>query len=151
MNPNELPPLSLFHHRIPLQIRFSDVDVLGHVNNTVYMAFYDTGKAAYMTAVLGRKISWKEVDTVIANINCAFVAPIFFGENIEVLTACTGIHDKSFHLLQMIVEKDSGQVKSVCETVMVCFDVKTQTSCHVSDEWKEKLQAFESHNLIIVK
>ena len=151
MNPNELPSLSLFHNRIPLQIRFSDVDVLGHVNNTVYMAFYDTGKADYMTAVLGRKISWKEVDTVIANINCAFVAPIFFGEKIEVLTTCTAIHDKSFRLLQMIRETESGQVKSFCETVMVCFDVKTQTSCHVSNEWKEKLQAFENRTLLINK
>ena len=151
MNPNELPSPSLFRNRIPLQLRFSDVDVLGHVNNTVYMAFYDTGKAAYMTEVLGRKISWKEVDTVIANINCAFIAPIFYGEKIEVLTACTAIHDKSFKLLQMIMESDSGQVKSICETVMVSFDVKTQTSVHLSDEWKAKLQAFEGRNLLIIK
>lgn len=151
MNPNEIPPLSIFKNRIPLQIRFNDVDVLGHVNNTVYMAFYDTGKAAYMTEVLGREISWKHVDTVIANINCAFVAPIFYGEKIEVLTTCIAIYDKSFKMLQMIRESETGQVKSLCETVMVSFDAKTQTAAPLSEEWKEKLQKFENKNLIATK
>ena len=30
-----------FRHTLPLQIRFNDVDTLGHVNNTVYFSFYD--------------------------------------------------------------------------------------------------------------
>ena len=53
MNPNNLPTLDLFHHRTPLQLRFNDVDVLGHVNNTVYFSFYDTGKAIYFSDVRG--------------------------------------------------------------------------------------------------
>ena len=79
MNPHELPPLDLFHHRTPLQLRFSDVDVLGHVNNTVYFAFFDTGKAHYFTAVRGELGDWKHVDTVISNVNCAFISSIVFG------------------------------------------------------------------------
>lgn len=139
MNPTEIPSIENFTNRLPLQLRFSDVDVLGHVNNTVYMAFYDTGKAAFMTEVLGRKIDWHEVDTVIANIDCAFIAPIFYGEKIEVLTTCIGIHDKSFRLLQMIRETEKNEVKSICETVMVSFDAKTQKAVALSDEWREKL------------
>lgn len=140
MNPNEIPSLSLFKHRLPLQIRFTDVDVLGHVNNTVYLAFYDTGKAAFMTEILGREIHWKDVDTVVANIDCAFMAPIFFGEDIEVLTTCTSVHEKSFRLLQMIRERNTEEVKSICETVMVSFDPSTQKAATLSDEWREKLR-----------
>lgn len=139
MNPSELPPISLFTHKMPLQIRFNDVDVLGHVNNTVYMAFYDTGKASFMTEILGRKIDWTDVDTVVANIDCAFIAPIFYGEDIEVLTCCRSIHDKSFKLLQMIRESKTLQVKSVCETVMVSFDAHTQKAVPLSEEWRNKL------------
>lgn len=144
MNPSEIPSISIFPSRLPLQIRFSDVDVLGHVNNTVYLAFYDTGKAAFMTQVLGRSISWKEVDTVVANIDCAFIAPIFYGENVEVLTACSGIHDKSFRILQMIRNADTEEVKSICETVMVSFDPHTQKAMPLSKEWREKLSASQT-------
>lgn len=141
MNPHEIPPLSIFKNRLPIQIRFSDVDVVGHVNNIVYFAFYDTGKAAFMTELLGRQISWDKVESVVANVDCAFIAPIFYGENIEVLTTCTALHDKSFKLLQMLRNSDSGEVKSVCETVMVSFDPATQKAAPLSPLWREKLSA----------
>ncbi|MCH5230495.1 MAG: acyl-CoA thioesterase [Muribaculaceae bacterium] len=141
MNPHELPSPEIFANRLPIQLRFSDVDVVGHVNNIVYLQYYDTGKAAFMTELLGRSISWQEVDTVVANVDCAFIAPILWGENIEVLTTCVGIHDKSFRLLQMLRNSDSGEVKSLCETVMVSFDPHTQKSAPLRDEWREKLTA----------
>lgn len=139
MNPHELPSLDIFTSRLDIQLRFSDVDVVGHVNNIVYLQFYDTGKAMFMTELLGRSISWKEVDTVVANIDCAFISPIFWGEKIEVLTTCTFIHDKSFKLLQMLRNSETGEVKSLCESVMVSFDPNTQKAAPLSDEWREKL------------
>lgn len=141
MNPHELPSPSIFTNRLPIQIRFSDVDVVGHVNNIVYFAYYDTGKAAFMTELIGREITWDKVDTVVANVDCAFIAPIFYGENIEVLTTCIAIHDKSFKLLQMIRNVSTGETKSVCETVMVSFDPKTQKSAPLSREWRDKLSS----------
>lgn len=139
MNPHEIPSVEIFTNSLPIQIRFSDVDVIGHVNNIIFLQYYDTGKAAFMTQLLGRSISWYEVDVVVANIDCAFIAPIFYGENIEVLTACTYIHDKSFKLLQMLRNADTGEVKSLCETVMVSFDPDTQKVAPLKDEWREKL------------
>ncbi len=140
MNPHNLPSPSEFGHRADLQIRFSDVDVLGHVNNTVYMSFYDTGKALFFTDILERKVDWKSVDTVIANIDCCFVAPIFFGEKIEVLTRCEAMHEKSFEVMQMIVEKETRAVKSACRTVMVCFDHFTQSSKEMPEMWRTALE-----------
>lgn len=139
MNPHEIPSADIFTHRLPIQIRFSDVDVIGHVNNIIFLQYYDTGKAAFMTDLLKRTISWYEVDVVVANIDCAFIAPIFYGENIEVLTACTYIHDKSFKLLQMLRNSETKEVKSICETVMVSFDPDTQKVAPLKDEWRTKL------------
>lgn len=142
MNPHNIPSEEIFSHRLPIQVRFSDVDVVGHVNNIIYFAYYDTGKAAFLTHLLGIQINWDDVDTVVANVDCAFIAPIFYGENIEVLTTCTGIHDKSFKLLQMLRNADTGEVKSLCETVMVSFDPATQKSAPLSPRWRNSLTAY---------
>ena len=40
-----------FHNVVPLQIRFNDVDKFGHVNNTIYFQFYDSGKTDYVSTV----------------------------------------------------------------------------------------------------
>lgn len=140
MNPHTLPPLSEFKYSHPLQIRFSDVDVLGHVNNTVYLAYYDTGKAWFFSEIHERIIEWQKVETVIANIDCCYVNPTFFGEEIEVFTRCESISEKSFRVLQIIAMKNTGQIKSACETVMVCFDPMSQKSIPVPEHWRTALE-----------
>lgn len=136
-----------FRHHTPIQIRFNDVDVLGHVNNTVYFSFYDTGKAMYFADVNGFMPDWKKVDRIIANVNCAFINPIRFGEQIEVLTRCIAVGNKSFTLEQVIQDSASGQIKSTCTTVMVTIDPVAQTSLPVPDALRSALEAFEQHPL----
>lgn len=140
MNIETLPDLSEFKHRIPLQIRFNDIDILGHLNNTVYFGFFDTGKAYFFEEIMDGKMDWKKVDTVIANVDCAYVAPIYFGEKIEVRTRCVNIHDKSFRLQQVIIETDTAQLKAAAETVMVSFDAATQKATEMPSRIREALE-----------
>ena len=141
----QTPDLSLFHHRSDLQLRFNDVDVLGHVNNTVYFSFYDTGKALYFSDVQGWPVDWRNVDRVIANVNCAYIAPIHFGDDMEVLTRCSSIGNKSFTLQQVLREKRSGQIKSVCQTVMVAIDPVTQRAVELTPEIRKAFADYEGH------
>ena len=51
-----------YKHRIPIQIRFNDVDRYGHVNNNAYFAFYDLGKEDYLINVL--RVNYRANDVV---------------------------------------------------------------------------------------
>ncbi len=140
MDIRNIPPLSEFSHSVDLQIRFNDVDVLGHVNNTVYMAFFDTGKAHFFRSVVDDKIDWGKVEVVVANIDCAFAAPIFFGENIAVYTKFSALSNRSFRVLQVIARKEDGEIKSACETVMVSFDPATQRVAEMPERWRRAIE-----------
>ena len=37
-------------HKTPIQIRFNDVDQMGHVNNAVIMEYLDLGKDAFFSS-----------------------------------------------------------------------------------------------------
>ena len=37
-------------HKTPVQIRFNDIDQMGHVNNTVIMEYFDLGKEAFFSS-----------------------------------------------------------------------------------------------------
>lgn len=143
-----VPDLSDFRCSTPVQIRFNDIDILGHVNNTVYLSFYDTGKAYYFNAVKHGNMDWQKVDTVIANINCTYMSSIVFGEDIEVLTRCTSMSEKSFVLLQVLRERNTHVVKSVCETVMVCYDPAKHESMPMPEQWRRDLQEYERHKVV---
>lgn len=144
MQTNNIPDPSAFRHRADIQLRFSDVDVLGHVNNTVYFAFYDTGKALYFTEVSGHTVDWRHVDRVIVNVDCAFIDQIVYGEQIEVLTRVISIGNKSFTMQQMLRDKQSGKIKSICTTVMVTFDPETHITIPVSAETRRQIETYEN-------
>ncbi|MCM1319614.1 MAG: acyl-CoA thioesterase [Muribaculaceae bacterium] len=144
INPEELPDKSQFKHHVDLQIRFNDIDILGHLNNTVYFSFYDTGKAYYLEAVEGGHINWQRVESVVANVDCAFINPIFFGTEIEVYTKCEHLGERSFTLFQMIADKKTDEIKSVCRSIMVSIDPDTKRSVPLPRKWREGITAYEN-------
>lgn len=136
-----------FHHSYPLQLRFNDIDSLGHVNNSVYFTFYDLGKSRYFETVKKQSIDWRKADVVIANVNADFISPIYSYEQIAVETCCTEIGNRSFKLMQRIVNTTTGEVKGICRTIMVGFDVEAGVSAPISDEWKDAIRQFEGSDL----
>ena len=45
---------------IEIQIRFSDVDVMGHVNNAVYLSYFEYTRLYYFEALVGPQWNWIE-------------------------------------------------------------------------------------------
>ena len=132
-----------FKHITPIQLRFNDFDALGHVNNSVYFSFYDLGKTSYFADVLSKLEVAKEVGVVIGHSEVSFLLPVYPGENVAVQTAVVEIGNKSFKLLQHLVDLDTNEIKCICNTVMVCFDAKTKTTRQISDEWRKAMADFE--------
>lgn len=130
-------------HTYPVQLRFSDVDQLGHVNNSVYFSLYDLGKTAYMRDVLGECVDYRRTSMVVANLNANFFAPVFFTDRLAIETSTVHLGNKSFVLWQRAVCEDSGEVKCECCTVMVAFDVETQQAIPIPQAWKEAIARFE--------
>lgn len=141
MKQTDLPHID-FHHRLPVQIRFNDVDLFGHVNNTVYLQFFDMGKYAYFRQLMPLGLTSESTAPVIVNINCDFLEPTLIDEQLEVLTAITAIADSSMTLEQRIVAAD-GHVKCVARTIMVNIDLSTGRPATVSDKWRQMIAKFE--------
>lgn len=136
-----------FRHTMPAQIRFSDVDQFGHVNNSVYFSLYDLAKTTYVKEVLSGRMKWNEVGIVVANINANFMSPIFFMDNVNIETATVELGNKSFILMQRAVDAESGVVKCECRTVMVVYDLKKQTPMQMPDEYKQAICEYEGRTL----
>ncbi len=80
---------------------------------------------------------------VIGHIEVSFLLPVYPGENVAVQTAVVEIGNKSFKLLQHLVDLDTNEIKCICNTVMVCFDAKTKTTRPIADEWRKAIAEFE--------
>lgn len=135
-----------FKHVMPAQIRFSDVDQFGHVNNSVYFSLYDLAKTNYLKEV-SHKETFGNFAVVVANINANFFAPVFFSDEMLIETACVQLGNKSFTLLQRAVVKSSGAVKCECRTVMVMYDMLTKEPLPIPQKYKDLVCAYEGKTL----
>lgn len=136
-----------FRHCLPVQIRFSDIDMLGHLNNNVYLTFMDLAKIEYFAAVKGSPITARDLCMVVVNINCDFLSPSFMGDNLEVWTRVTHIGRSSVKLEQRMVDAHTGAIRCIGRTVMAGFDPDTMTGQPIGEEWVRLTENFEQHKL----
>ena len=136
-----------FHHKMSVQLRFTDIDMLGHLNNTYYLQFMDMAKVDYMTKARGESINWQEIDLVVANINVNFLAQTRYGEPIEVWTQVEKVGTKSLQLQQLVVRTDTGEVKCAASVVMVAVDLASQVTIPISRVWIDAFSRMEKRSV----
>lgn len=146
-NPRVAAAKHPFRHCLPVQIRFTDIDMLGHLNNNVYLTFMDLAKIEYFTAVSGRKIQATDLRMVVVNVNCDFLSPSFMGDNLEVWTQTTRIGNRSLHLEQRIVDRNTGITKCIGHTVMAGYDPATALGADLDARWVAETEEFEQRRL----
>lgn len=137
-----------FHHQMPAQLRFSDVDSFGHINNTVYFQLFDMCKADYFRETIGGHI-FEGCGLVVVHVEADFVAPIYFPDEIAIRTAVTHIGTKSITLYQEAFNVRTNETKCLCETVMVMMDTNKMCSMNISDDFREKFREKELETLDI--
>ncbi|MBR4650766.1 MAG: acyl-CoA thioesterase [Prevotella sp.] len=132
----------IYRHRMPAQLRFSDVDRFGHVNNSVYFSLFDMCKTRYFHDVVGTDI-FDRMAPVVVHIEANFMSPVLFPDEIVIDTSIVKIGTKSFTLMQRAVNERTEQVKCVCKTVMVMMDTNTNVSVEIDSEFRRKVEEFE--------
>lgn len=139
-------PEIIFHHTVPIQLRFNDADQFGHVNNTVYFSFYDLGKTGYMTSVLPDAIN-SQTGIVLAHVEADFINQIHISDSIAVQTAIKETGTKSFKFIQRVIDLGTGEIKCTGESTMVVFDLETRETKALDPKWIEAICQFEGRDV----
>lgn len=135
-----------YRHYLPLQLRFTDIDMLGHVNNSVYITFFDMGKTRYFENAIGH-IDFSHISVVVVNVNCDLFEPTYFDDKVEVFTRVEHIGHKSLTMEQRIVDTATGHTKARCRTVLAGFDPTTASGADLDPDYIAAIERFEERNL----
>lgn len=129
-----------------IQMRFADVDMLGHVNNVNLQHYYDVGKNDYFTRILRCGVrDWGPTGVVTASTRTDYLAQTYFSERVFVETWAESVGNKSFTLRQRIVgvaaEGAAPEVKSESTSVLVAYDFDAGHSVEVPEAWRRGMTA----------
>lgn len=134
--------MDTFKHHLPLQIRFNDVDQMGHVNNAVIMEYFDLGKSHYFHDA-GIPVGPEAGDftVMIVHYEVDFVGQILYQDSLEVCTRLEKIGTKSLTLLQEV--RSDGVAKALCRTVMAGYSRSEAASAVIPDSVRTQIQNYE--------
>lgn len=121
-----------------IQIRFNDVDQMGHVNNAVIMEYFDLGKEAFF-AERGLPPEEGDFTVMIVHYDVDFKRQIHFHDRIHVETEIEKLGNKSLTMMQRVVNTETNIVCVECRTIMAGYRRSTTSSEVIPPEVREWL------------
>ena len=131
-------------HVYECHVRFSDVDVYGHVNNVLYFEYYQEARIAFLLSLADEPYGAESaMRQVVARIDVDYRRPLLFRpEPYAVETWVTRIGTSSYDLSSRIVDVpgEEATVFSKADVRLVAFDLATQRSRPLSEVERGRLE-----------
>jgi acyl-CoA thioester hydrolase len=91
---------------VKIQIRYADLDALGHVNNSNYLTYFEIARVHYFNELLGKDWDWRNEGIILANSSLEFLKPLLIQHEAEVKISTLSVGTKSFELYYEISVDD---------------------------------------------
>lgn len=120
-----------------LQVRFSDCDMMQHVNNAVYLNYFEEARIHYFRQMLGTDWDWKKAGVLLRKNELEYLKPVYLHEPVEIFVYLKHIGEKSFTLSYEV--KVLNEVKTTGSSVLVCYDSVNKCSIPIPKRMKDAL------------
>ena len=135
-----------FAHVTPLTVAWGDMDAMGHVNNTIFFRYVESGRIAYFNALAGDgpPVWGSGGSPILADIQCSFLTQLSYPAEIEVYTRIERLGGKSMTLEAAIFEQGSETAAAASKATIVWFDYEAQATVRIPEEMRERIRSFEA-------
>ena len=127
-----------YEYATELDVRFRDLDAMGHVNNAVYATYLEQARADYYADVVD--VSLSAVDTVLASLSITYQRPVTAEETVTVAFGVGDLGESSIPM-EYEVRTENG-VAATAETVQIVFDRETGESRPIPPEWRDRITRY---------
>jgi len=132
-----------FRFKMKLDIRWSDMDEMRHVNNAVYLTYFEQARVYYFHEAC--QWDWKEIGAILANAHVDYLKPVVFPNPTYVYVRTSRLGNKSFEVKYLITSEVKGveELTTTGSTTMVLFDYKANQSVPMPDYLRTRLKEYE--------
>lgn len=138
----EIKTRSDYSFLFPIQTRWSDNDIYGHVNNVVYYSYFDTAANALLIQKAGFDIHHSPIIGLVVNSTCNFLQELTYPEMIEVGVAISKIGNSSLTYDLAIFKQGQEQASAQGNFIHVFVERETKKSISIPQEMRDALQTY---------
>ena len=126
---------------VPWQVIFRDIDTFGHVNNAVYLTYFELARTSMWLALTGGSDA-RDVGFIVVRTECDFRHQLAM-EPIEIRVRIGDMRTTSFDTLYEIWTVADRQLAATGRVVVVLFDWTTNLKTPITDELRRKVRMFQ--------
>lgn len=125
----------------PIQIRFSDCDMMGHINNAVYLQYFEIARVYYFRILFGEKRDWKTNGMIVRTNEIEYLSPIHLDDHPIVELYVESIGNKSFTINYEI--RVENELKTIGKSILVWYNSEEKVSMPIPKEIRNALETLK--------
>lgn len=126
----------------PIQTRWADNDMYGHVNNVTYYSYFDTAANALLIQHAGFDLRKTPIIGLVVDSACSFLQELSYPEIIEVGVVIEKIGNSSVRYDLAIFKQGQNEAAAQGHFVHVFVDRQTRKSTSIPDDMRDALTQF---------
>ncbi len=131
---------------LPVEVRFRDMDSMGHVNNAVFFTYFENARIAYWRAVPGIR-SRRALDYILARAECDFRSPVTLEDELTCHIRVGSFGRSSFTFEYLLREERTGRTVAEGRTVQAMYDYASRTTRPIDEGLKAAIREFEKREI----
>jgi len=124
---------------VPHQVLFRDLDPYSHVNNAVFLSYFEMGRALLWFDITGKRGA-RDLDFILARNEIDYKQQLAL-EPIEICTRIGAIRNTSFEWLHEVRRNGGTEVAASGRVVCVLYDWARASKKSIDDDLRRKLTA----------
>ena len=122
-----------------IQMRFRDLDAMGHVNNAVYLSYFELARTQFYLKHAFKR-SLHDIDFILAHVDIDYISAAEWGDQVEVSVWPSRIGDSSFTLSYELREKKSNRLLAKSSSVLVSYDYDRKETKPIPPDFRKMLE-----------
>jgi acyl-CoA thioester hydrolase len=111
--------------------------MMQHVNNAVYLNYFEEARIFYFRQMLGLDWDWKKNGVLLRTNELEYLKPVFLNEPVDIQVYLKHMGDKSFTLAYEV--RVLNELRTTGSSVLVCYDAINKCSIPIPHRMKEAL------------
>jgi acyl-CoA thioester hydrolase len=140
-------PLADYPIVITLPVQWGDQDAFQHVNNTVFLRWYESARIAYGEQVgLFELMKTENIGPILASITCHYRLPITYPDVVLIGARISRIGRTSLTMDHVLVSETASTIAAEGTSTLVVYDYKAARSHPVPDQVRKAIEALEGRS-----
>lgn len=130
-----------FRFRVPVDVRFQDVDAFGHAHHSKALIYFEEARWAYWRDVVGTK-EIEDVNYVMAEVGVRYHGRVLYPTTLEVCVRVSHISRKHF-VMEYEARSTEGEVLVSGSSVQVMYDYVAEGSTLIPPPIRSALEVWD--------